>query len=727
MSEDAELLRLANELKPLDLPVGVYIVRRDGQFVSCNHQARKILRLPLEEDVKASSIARFYADPQVREQMHQELQEAEKRGQCLEKLLSFDVGGEEIIVRDYTRSLRDDAGNILGYVCCMTDVTAAERSNRLLDSVPAGVYRLDANDNCETANRAFARILGYDSPSEIDGKPSSEFHVNPAEAARLRHMIEDRHPEPVNNFVAEMRKKDGEKIFVNINAHMVRGDDGAYGGREGTIIDVTFQERYRRILRDVPVGLNFIRHEPEQDVIEDCNEQFLKIFDFPSRDPKVARGFDARKLHASAEEYARFKAELQTKAKQGQPVVGYHLKVKTLTDSFKTVEISSQPLLDADGKMVGRAGAVRDITNEAELRERLDELTHDFGKVLHNYTSTLLMIQLSTEPVIRSLAPDPFLLDEEVTPEQASEAITQPAMELAERLSHLLEFAKEEQRAPALPEEKWTRLNNVLTMLRDYRIEISEIDAQPAVLSEAALEIIEFCNILLPTHRFSRESVLSVGNAARTLVRVTNLISLHQMRDAVLEMDHQVRSLREFVTNNAREPEEREVCGVRSLITQVRSNLFHYARSRRVRVKIEGEDVKVKVARREVLRTLTDLLHNAIKYSWRRDEGKAPWVDIRTRVADGYVYIEFKNWGVPIMQDEIDEGLIFDIGYRGKLSGDRGRVGTGIGLANARRVAHAHRGGVEVTSQPAVASRAKDDYSSPFITCVTMKFPLGQS
>src|SRR5512132_4554990 len=128
MSEDAELLRLANELKPLDLPVGVYIVRRDGQFVSCNHQARKILRLPLEEDVKASSIARFYADPQVREQMHQELQEAEKRGQCLEKLLSFDVGGEEIIVRDYTRSLRDDAGNILGYVCCMTDVTAAERS-----------------------------------------------------------------------------------------------------------------------------------------------------------------------------------------------------------------------------------------------------------------------------------------------------------------------------------------------------------------------------------------------------------------------------------------------------------------------------------------------------------------------------------------------------------------------------------------------------------------------
>jgi signal transduction histidine kinase len=374
--------------------------------------------------------------------------------------------------------------------------------------------------------------------------------------------------------------------------------------------------------------------------------------------------------------------------------------------------------------MVGRAGAVRDITNEAEMRERLNELTHDFGRVLHNYTSTLLMIQLSTEPVIRSLVPDPFLLNEEVTPEQASEAVTEPAAELAERLRQLLEFGKEEGRAPALPEEKWVRLNNVLTILRDYRKEISEIDAHPAVLGEAALETIEFCELLMPTHRFARESVLRVRNAARTLGRITNLISLHQMRDAVLEMDHQVRSLREFVTNNAREPEIREVCNIRSLIKGVRSNLFHYARSRRVRIKIEGEDAKLKVARREVLRTLTDLLHNAIKYSWTRDEGKAPWVDIRTRLADGYVCIEFKNWGVPIMQDEIDEGLIFDIGYRGKLSGDRGRVGTGIGLANARRVAHAHRGHLEVTSQPAVASRPKNDYSSPFITCVTMKFPL---
>lgn len=723
MSENEQLLRLASDLTPFDLPIGVYVVTQDGEFVTCNRRAREILHLPLEGEVK-DSIARFYHDPTYREKMHQELLEAEARGVHLEKLLPLEVAGQEIFVRDFTRSLKDKEGKVLGFVCCMADVTAGERSYRLLDALPAGVYKLDPNDNCETANKAFARILGYDSPDEIDGKPSSDFYVNQAEAAKLRHLIEERHPDPVTNFIAEMRRKDGEKIFVNINAHMVGGDDGGYGGREGTIIDVTRQERYYRILRDAPVGLNVIRHEAERDVIEDCNEQFLALFDFPFSDPAQARGFDVRQLHASSSEYARFKRALETAAKQGRPLVRYRLKVVTRSQDEKIIEISSQPVTDTDGKVVGRTGAMYDITQEAELRDRLDELTHDFGSVLHNYTTTLLMVQLSTAPVIQSLAPDPFPPNTEVTPEQANEAVATPAMRLAAGIGQLLELAKEEGRSPALSNEKWNRLGELRAMLREYKEEVAEIDARPVVLGEAALETLEVCSLLAQSHRFSREGVGAVRNASQDLLRVTSLTSLHQMRDAVFEMDHQVRSLREFVTTNAREPEDKEICQISALIRQVRSNLENYARSRRVKFKLEPLDVNVKVVRREVVRALTDLLHNAIKYSWSRDRSKSPWVTIRTSLANDQVFVEFMNWGVPIKKEEIEQDLIFKIGYRGMHSGDRGRVGTGIGLADARRVARAHRGDLEVTSQPAVASWAVDDYTNPFITTVTMRLPV---
>lgn len=217
MSQNEELIQRASELTPLDLPVGVYIVRHDGRFVQCNRRAREILNLPLDEELD-DSIERFYKSPEERDRIHNELLKAEDKGLYLEKLLIFEVGGREVIVRDFTRSLKDADGNVIGYVCCMIDVTGAERSNRLLDALPAGVYKLDDSDRCETANKAFARILGYDSPEEIEDKPSSDFYVHPSEATKLRQLVEDNHPQPVTSFIAEMHKKDGEKIFVNISA-----------------------------------------------------------------------------------------------------------------------------------------------------------------------------------------------------------------------------------------------------------------------------------------------------------------------------------------------------------------------------------------------------------------------------------------------------------------------------------------------------------------------------
>jgi PAS domain S-box-containing protein len=722
MSQDKELIERASELTPLDLPVGVYIVRRDGRFVQCNRRAREILNLPLEGDLD-DSIERFYQSREERDRIHEELLKAEDRGVSLDKHLLFEVGGREVIVRDFSRSLKDTEGNVIGYVCCMIDVTEAERSKRLMEALPAGVYKLDADDRCETANTAFARILGYDSPEEIENKPSSEFYVNPVEAAKLRHLVEDSHPDPVTDFIAEMHKKDGEKIFVNISAHMVEGEGGAYAGREGTISDVTLQESYHRILRDVPVGLNSIRHDANGDVIEDCNEQFLRLFEFEFTDTALARGFDARRLHASKEGYERFMAELELAAKQHQPLVRHHLKIITRNREEKTIEISSQPLTDAEGNLVGRTSAMYDITQEADLRERLDELTHDFGSVLHNYTTTLLMVQLSSKPVIRSLAPDP-LENKELTPDLASDTIAAPAARLAEALqANVLSLAKEEGRASALNEEEWKRLEERQAMLRAFKEEIVSV-AQPGVLGAAALEIVGYCGALIQSRKFPREGVVAVRSAAQELVRISNLISLHRMRDTVTEMDHHVRALREFVTTNTRKREMKEVLQIGSLVRQVRDNLEEYARSRRIQIRTEIKDAKVKVERREVVRGLTDLLHNAIKYSWSRDRNKLPWIIIRTSVVGDQVHVEFENWGVPIKKEEIKEDLIFKIGYRGIHSGDRGRVGTGIGLADARRVARAHRGDVVVSSQPAVATHADDDYNSPFITTVTMKLPL---
>jgi signal transduction histidine kinase len=125
---------------------------------------------------------------------------------------------------------------------------------------------------------------------------------------------------------------------------------------------------------------------------------------------------------------------------------------------------------------------------------------------------------------------------------------------------------------------------------------------------------------------------------------------------------------------------------------------------------------------------LSNLLHNAIKYTWRRDKTIMPWVQVRAFQEGQFICVEFENWGVPISHEEIEQKLIFQLGYRGKWSTDRGRLGTGIGLTDADRVARVHGGEIRVESKPAAPALHPQDetmyYKQPFKTQVTLCLPV---
>ncbi|MDD5427090.1 MAG: hypothetical protein PHN52_11485 [candidate division Zixibacteria bacterium] len=93
--------------------------------------------------------------------------------------------------------------------------------------------------------------------------------------------------------------------------------------------------------------------------------------------------------------------------------------------------------------------------------------------------------------------------------------------------------------------------------------------------------------------------------------------------------------------------------------------------------------------------------------------------------------MEFSNWGVPITKEELEKELIFQVGYRGLYSRDRGRLGTGIGLPDARQVARQHGGDITITCVSAAGDKTGRDtykdsekYSDPYLTIVTLKLPL---
>ncbi len=107
-SDSDKLRLLAESLTPFDLPIGVYVVTKDGRFIKCHKRVREMLRLPPEGEVNRS-ILEFYRNPEHREKLERWLAEQERAsgGQAwIEKeVLEFAVEGREIFIQDHTRSL----------------------------------------------------------------------------------------------------------------------------------------------------------------------------------------------------------------------------------------------------------------------------------------------------------------------------------------------------------------------------------------------------------------------------------------------------------------------------------------------------------------------------------------------------------------------------------------------------------------------------------------------
>jgi PAS domain S-box-containing protein len=465
-----------------------------------------------------------------------------------------------------------------------------------------------------------------------------------------------------------------------------------------------------------------VRVKNGEDIIYHFNKQFVEMFEFDKEEDVI--GFKIKELCDTPEDYPKFIEELKEKDKQKQPLLDRLLRVRSRKGKNMVIEVNSRLLHDRHGNIIGRAGVVREITEEARLRQRVKEFTDDIGSVLHDYTATLSSVQLSIKAVMQSFGPDPFEGKTPLSPEQAVLVLYEPTRNLIKSLDKLLELAKSEERSTALVADKWNELSKLVRSLQGLE-QIPYLEFRPPTVRLAAYRISEICNEI-EEGRFPRETVRQVKKNAGELMRICSFVALHQANDTIIAMDPQVRSLREYVTFSARIKEPKAVCRIGTLIHRAVTNLDEFAKNREVNIKFKIEDptMQVEVIERDVIRALTNLLHNAIKYSWSRKEGERPWILITTHIVENQTRVEVENYGVALPKDEIDKGLIFQIGYRGRLSSDRGRVGTGVGLADARRVAREHGGDVTLESHPATPGGKEDDYNRPFLTTAILRLPI---
>jgi heavy metal sensor kinase len=140
-----------------------------------------------------------------------------------------------------------------------------------------------------------------------------------------------------------------------------------------------------------------------------------------------------------------------------------------------------------------------------------------------------------------------------------------------------------------------------------------------------------------------------------------------------------------------------EEIALRDLIMGVCMNMKVVADKKEVVLQTsEMEDVRVKGDELKLRRMILNIVENGIKYS--QTGGK---VIVSSYVNDGYAQIDVKDEGIGISEQDIK--YVFDRFFRADRSRKR-ESGSGLGLSISRWIAEAHKGSIEVKSQPTQGS-----------------------
>jgi diguanylate cyclase (GGDEF)-like protein/PAS domain S-box-containing protein len=117
---------------------------------------------------------------------------------------------------------------------------AEAKYRSIFENAVEGIFQTTADGTYVDANPSLARIYGYETPEELKKSLTdigSQLYADPRR--RLDFVSEMMEKGSVSNFEAQIRRKDGDIIWISENARAVKGDNGELLLYEGTVEDIT--------------------------------------------------------------------------------------------------------------------------------------------------------------------------------------------------------------------------------------------------------------------------------------------------------------------------------------------------------------------------------------------------------------------------------------------------------------------------------------------------------
>ena len=718
------------------IPAGAYEVDEQGNYIYCNQEAAKILGYDSSEELLRKNIYDLYFNREYRHKILDRMRKAEGR---LESYIHWKrKNGSEVVVNDYAEFVYGDNGNETGVRGIFVEATY----EKLFDDLNAGIYRVGPDKKTVLlVNRAVARIFGFRSPEEMEGIDISKLYVRYEDYENFVKDLEEK--EKVENYPLEMRRKDGEIITISVSCRLMKDEEGKIIGREGTFTDVTEQERYRRLLEQ-PLGVYEAKLKDKKPIIIYCNETFAEMFGYTSKSEVI--GMCIHELYANDEDIPKFEEKLREEDRKNEPVTDYLLRVKRKKGEKEEekpeefwIEIFCYPIKDEEGEIIGRKGNVMDVSDKVEL-ERILKTRREIQRFIHGFIAPMMSIHSTSQVVAKEV--------------ERSVGIRYGADDmyrLRKKKRNILALLGE---IKSISESLIEKIDETITLCRSEDV-FSEKDIQELVRIKDALgkEIEDVVRRIIEVrklHKDAREELSRFQSFVRTerSVKDSRRIS-DTIRSCFIDLDeldsayilyltqsilnkskiayHEVEGLRQLMMRAGEEAEDQlfefqptnivdmieEIIDMYRIDASLKGITIHSHR---------GKIPDIDVSRNHIERLFSYIIQNAVKYSFKR-EG---YIHVGVTGGGGTIQIDVEDYGVGILQEEIESGKIFEYGYRGEFSRDRNRTGSGIGLSESRRIAEAHKGDIKVKSIPVGNTGEKINRNTPHKTTVTIILPKKQ-
>ena len=135
-----------------------------------------------------------------------------------------------------------------------TFVPSDAQYRSLFEEVPIGLYITTPEGRIVDANAALVRLLGFPCKAALLGVMASDLYVNIGDRERQHLLFQDHLPG--SDFEMQLRRFDGELIWVRDTCRVIRDDAGRILCFEGSLQDVTEQRASEKRLN------HMARHDP---------------------------------------------------------------------------------------------------------------------------------------------------------------------------------------------------------------------------------------------------------------------------------------------------------------------------------------------------------------------------------------------------------------------------------------------------------------------------------